>query len=112
MKRILATIMALVLCAGAFSGCSGDTGNAASAGSSEAGSVASTDETGDASGEEAALSGELTYWTYTDSTTNLVNEFAKVNPRYQDQFAGVRRRRVQDEASDHDSVRPGYPGSV
>lgn len=80
MKRILATIMALVLCAGAFSGCSGDTGNAASAGSSEAGSVASTDETGDASGEEAALSGELTYWTYTDSTTNLVNEFAKVNP--------------------------------
>lgn len=85
-KKLMAMLLSSAMLIGALSGC----GNGAAEGnsttpsstqeaSSEAAAQDSTvQDTAEAS--PADVTGEFTYWTYTDSANNLVNEFNKIYP--------------------------------
>lgn len=87
-KKLLAIILGAAMVAAALSGCKGkDSGSTAQEGDktaaaddSQTGGEEGTEEGGGENTDPAEVTGEITYWTYTDSANNLVNEFNKVYP--------------------------------
>ena len=93
MKRILICWMLLAMLAGCGSGSSTESSAPAESAApettvetAEETAAETTAETAAEAGTEAAaadpasVTGEFTYWTYTDSANNLVNEFNKIYP--------------------------------
>lgn len=85
-KKLLAILLGAVMIVGTLSGC-GDKASEKTettpTPSAEESVEAPAEETGENVPEEvdpASVTGEFTYWTYTDSANNLVNEFNKIYP--------------------------------
>ena len=91
-KKLLSVILSTAMLAGALAGCGGqeseetaapanaetvqETAGAAEESAEGAGEAAASEETVD----PASVTGEFTYWTYTDSANNLVKAFNEVYP--------------------------------
>lgn len=88
MKKLVTLLICLSLIVGLFVGCGkdndagGNEPNDASADQSNAGEYDDANEPEDDGGDEKEpekLAGEVTYWSFTDSANNLVDEFAAQN---------------------------------
>ena len=89
-KKLLSVLLSAAMLAGVLAGCgsSAQTENTSSnaesapAAESTAASEAAAETTAESAAEvdPASVTGEFTYWTYTDSANNLVNAFNEVYP--------------------------------
>lgn len=87
-KKVLSMLLSAVMITGLLAGCGGSQAEEVPAESETTQTEETTQETTEqAPAEEtaeaedpASVTGEFTYWTYTDSANNLVNEFNKVYP--------------------------------
>ena len=86
MKKLLTILVSLALIVGLFAGCANNKPSNDNHANDSAGKGTESNGSGDAQGDEndtnesEKLAGEITYWTYTDSANNLVDEFAAQNP--------------------------------
>lgn len=93
-KKLLSVFLSTAMLAGVLAGCGGqesaesaaatpaETTESAAATDTAAESVAATEEAAvtEEAVDPASVTGEFTYWTYTDSANNLVNAFNEVYP--------------------------------
>lgn len=79
-KRMIAMMLCMVLVLSAFVGCSKKENKSETPKPTETPATEETDDTATEEVDPATVTGNLVYWSYTDSANNLVKAFNKVYP--------------------------------